>query len=159
MTWLAQAVHVARKDLRLTKWSLLLYLAGVALLTILALLGVAIWGQLLWAGALCVAGGLLLGMFVHADSPTRVDAFWATRPLSTSAVYAAKVMGTNTSHMCAVTLGLLNVGESSPARSSVPTASVDLAGTGLSSCTRNQVPSETVSARAARMNWNTRPVR
>jgi hypothetical protein len=92
MKWIQQALHVARKDVRLMKWSLVLYVVGVLLMATLALGTIVVWGQLFWAGGLCVIGALIAGAIVHADSPTRVDAFWATRPLSPGAVYSGKVL-------------------------------------------------------------------
>jgi hypothetical protein len=92
MTWLAQVRHVAAKDLRQMRWLVATY--GLILL-------VATARSLSWRGTgsdifqtasiLVVCFGMLLvAVIVQADSPTRSDAFWATRPFYPSAVLAAK---------------------------------------------------------------------
>ena len=92
MTWLAQVLHVLRKDLRVIRWAGLLYVVAAVLTITAALLSWERWAPLLWAVVVCMSGALLVGQVVHNDSPTRVDSFWATRPLTPSAVFAAKVL-------------------------------------------------------------------
>ncbi len=95
MTSFRQALHVMGKDLRESRYVLGAYLAITALATL-----AAVKPDWLNAGTGTSAGVLLLpvvGMIVVAslvqgDSPTRADAFWASRPLNPSAVLAAKIM-------------------------------------------------------------------
>src|SRR5688500_7340932 len=92
MTWFAQVLHVLRKDLRVIRWGVLLYVLLATLIIAAALLSWGVGASPLWVIALCMLGGLLVGQVVHNDSPASVDSFWATRPLSSSAVFAAKVL-------------------------------------------------------------------
>lgn len=97
MTWLAQLRHVAAKDIRQARVLLLVYFGVVAWAT---------WGACKLTGPdktstqgamiFVVATGLfVVAALVQADSPTRSDAFWPSRPFYASAVFAAKlfVMG------------------------------------------------------------------
>ena len=92
MSWLAQALHVLRKDVRATRWTALLYMVAATINSAAALLSWERWMPSLWTFVVCALGAFLVGQVVHNDSPTRVDSFWATRPLIPSAVFAAKVL-------------------------------------------------------------------
>jgi hypothetical protein len=105
MSWFGQVLHVLRKDLRVLRWGALLYVAVAALTVAAALLSWERWAPMLWVIALCMLGALLVGQAVHNDSPSRVDSFWATRPLSASAVFGAKLL------MALLVLALPAVGE------------------------------------------------
>jgi hypothetical protein len=96
MSWLAQVRHVLRKDVREHRVMIMLYLCLV-LLSAITVLSMALRGD---AGAdltnlfnfgVGVFGVVLLAASVQSDSPTRSDAFWATRPFHASAMLAAKV--------------------------------------------------------------------
>ena len=92
MTWLGQVRHVMAKDVRQARWPLLGYLAIVA----------AAWARALeWPArssaadgismVLVIAAGIFVaGSVVQADSPTRSDAFWGSRPFSPTGVLTAK---------------------------------------------------------------------
>lgn len=96
MKWQSQVIHVARKDLRLTGWLILAYVAVVAGATV----GAMEWGVSTAAVAplptfgLVLVGMILFAILVQADSPVRSDALWATRPLYPSAVVSAKLLVT-----------------------------------------------------------------
>lgn len=93
MTWMRQVGHVVRKDLRGSRWLLLLYVVVVAVATAhgtgLGFFARDVLGLtmifVVMLGALCAASA------VQADSPTQVDAFWATHPFRRSAMLSAKV--------------------------------------------------------------------
>lgn len=103
MSWLAQVGHVLKKDVRQHRWMIVI--------TLLALAG-AVTEAMGWGGGsvrfpltspftlvpsisgattFLVAGLLLVAFLVQGDSPARTDTFWVPRPLSPSAVVAAKV--------------------------------------------------------------------
>lgn len=94
MKWHAQVLHVARKDLRLSRWLFLAYAAVVAGVTAAA----AEWGAFAAIASplrmlgLILLGTVLLAWLVQADSPARSDALWVTLPLHPSAVFAAKLL-------------------------------------------------------------------
>lgn len=92
MTWGAQVLHVAAKDLRYAKWLFVGYAVLVALGTGFAggWVGLPLSGFPVVTILLIPAGMMLAAIVVQTDSPSRVDAFWATRPLSASAVITAK---------------------------------------------------------------------
>ncbi|MEP6731389.1 MAG: hypothetical protein ABJE10_12155 [bacterium] len=93
MTWLAQVLHVARKDLRQARWLFVVYVAVVALVTMHMLgwqrdkLPVLDFGLIFVMGM----GMVLAASLVQSDSPTRSDAFWASRPFYPLSVLTAKV--------------------------------------------------------------------
>ncbi|HSQ29203.1 MAG TPA: hypothetical protein VLN49_05095 [Gemmatimonadaceae bacterium] len=92
MRTLSQVRHVLAKDVRQQLWSLLAYAALVALATmhILAWPGMRrdIFEMLT---VFVVMGGMVVvAQFVQADSPVRVDALWASRPLAPWAVLLEK---------------------------------------------------------------------
>jgi hypothetical protein len=92
MTWAAQVRHVMAKDVRHARWLLLGY-AGIVVLA---------WAHAqtsrevpqvssdLPAFLVVVVGVFAAGFLVQDDSPTRSDAFWASRPLQPTALLAAK---------------------------------------------------------------------
>jgi hypothetical protein len=97
MTWFAQLRHVAAKDIRQARVLLLVYFAVVAWAT---------WDACKLTGPdksstqsamifVVAIGMFVVAALVQADSPTRSDAFWPSRPFYASAVFAAKlfVMG------------------------------------------------------------------
>jgi hypothetical protein len=94
MKWHAQVLHVARKDLRLSRWLLLAYAAVVAG----AAAGAAEWGAFaaidpaLRTLTVFMLGAVLFAALVQADSPARGDSLWVTLPLQPSAVFAAKLL-------------------------------------------------------------------
>jgi hypothetical protein len=94
MRWHAQVVHVARKDLWLLRWPLLAYAIVVGLTTLSA--GAVIEpgsdSALLGAMGVFVLGAIVAAMAVYTDDPASTRALWPTRPLSPSAVFAAKVL-------------------------------------------------------------------
>jgi hypothetical protein len=93
MTWSAQVRHVVAKDLR-ESWKLgVLYVATVLVASALALgwasLGTSVNFVPILVG---VVGALLTAAAVQSDSPTRVNAFWASHPLNPSSVASAKLV-------------------------------------------------------------------
>lgn len=117
MNWYAQVLQIAQKDFRQTRWMFALFLLG----TVIATWGVTsgtsfgpyspspnhvVLGMRSTFSAFLPILLVLLhsgvtAMIVQADSPSRKNAFWATRPLSSSALIAAKIF--------LVTLGLTAV--------------------------------------------------
>lgn len=93
MTALAQIRHVAAKDVRQTRWVLLLYVALVALATATAaqLPGFSVGFFDGWLPLLVLTGMLIVAFAVQSDSPTRTGALWTTRPLLPGAVLGAKL--------------------------------------------------------------------
>ena len=92
MTRLAQVPHVMWKDARQARWPLAAYAAVVALSWAQALeLPIVFMEAYDFSMFLVVLAGMYIaGLFIHADSPTRDDSYWATRPLDPAAVLAAK---------------------------------------------------------------------
>jgi hypothetical protein len=92
MTKLAQVGHVMMKDLREARWLLAVYFGIAALATAHAMRLKGFDGEGFGFLMLLVVllGMIVVGSLVQADSPTRADAFWATRPLHPSAMLAAK---------------------------------------------------------------------
>jgi hypothetical protein len=93
MNTIAQILHVARKDLRESRWQFIVYVALVAV----AAARVTDWWSpsrvLEMAMFLVVIAGLaLVATLIQSDSPIRADAFWATRPLAPTAVLLAKIL-------------------------------------------------------------------
>jgi ABC-type transport system involved in multi-copper enzyme maturation permease subunit len=95
MKWHAQVVHIVRKDLFLSRWLLLAYVAVVLGATAVAAGWLAAGTNFypLWSLSLVLLGMVLFALLVQADSPQRTDAFWITLPFSRSAMFAAKVAG------------------------------------------------------------------
>lgn len=108
MNWIAQTGHVAAKDVRHARWSLIAYLAMLAAAVFSVASGRALGPY--WTSPSTEVLGMrdafvvflpqstvLLGLIVAAslvqmDSPTRATAFWASRPLSPSAVLGSKIV-------------------------------------------------------------------
>lgn len=95
MRWAAQVLHVARKDVRLARWPMLAYLGLLLVATLVATGWVEVPGRelgLLLPLLLAAFALTVLAQVVQADSPARADAYWATLPLSHSAVFVAKLL-------------------------------------------------------------------
>lgn len=94
MNAIAQALHVARKDVRAARWMLLAYL-GLMLLAALRAIGVLgadPAGALDAAAPLMILVGLVLAAnIMHSDAATPT-AFWATRPLAPGSMTAGKLV-------------------------------------------------------------------
>jgi len=104
MNMLIQSLHIARKDLRESRWVMLVYAALLAVATADVARAASrdpIGNSALPMFFVVIAGMLLVGVVVQADAPARPDAFWATRPLRPSAVLTAKLL---------IALGVLVVG-------------------------------------------------
>ena len=94
MTWLGQVRHVMAKDVSQARWLLAGYVAIV----------LAAWARASeWPASsstvfdvsmflVILAGILVAGSVVQADSPTRSDAFWGSRPFHPTAVLTAKAL-------------------------------------------------------------------
>ncbi|MEO6528124.1 MAG: hypothetical protein ABIP93_15995 [Gemmatimonadaceae bacterium] len=93
MRWGAQVLHVMRKDLREDGWLLGGYAALVVTVTVqsLILLGTTNGPLQLLPYLVTLFGMIVTAAVVQTDSPTRPDAFWASRPFYASAMLAAKV--------------------------------------------------------------------
>ena len=91
MNWKQQAVHVARKDARMSVGLLVLF-CGVIVLATASTLGYVglpngFWGLLtIFVMTLCIANT------VHADSPYRDDAFWMTKPFAPVGMMSGKLL-------------------------------------------------------------------
>ncbi|MEO8564726.1 MAG: hypothetical protein ABI601_21825 [bacterium] len=94
MTWFGQVRHVMWKDLVEDRRVLLGYAAFVAVVATFSVttrLGTSN-GPLQMLPYLVVLSGMIaVASLVQADSPTRPDAFWASRPFHSSAMFAAKL--------------------------------------------------------------------
>jgi hypothetical protein len=91
MTWGRQVLHVIAKDVRQWKVIYAMYAAIVLVATIHSI-APYVGGDIFEVSTafVIVAGMVLAGLVVQGDSPTRADAFWASRPLQSSAVATAK---------------------------------------------------------------------
>ena len=94
MTALAQVRHVLAKDLREMRWTLVGYLSIVLVATLQALSWSRPFNNTLEMAfvVVVVLGMLLVALAIQADSPTRVNAFWASQPLAPWSVLAAKLV-------------------------------------------------------------------
>lgn len=92
MTWLAQVRHILAKDLVESRRMLVAYAAMVMVATASTLgpLLLGAWFMLASFGVLAL-GMLMVASAVYSDSPTRSDAFWATRPIRPTAMLGAKI--------------------------------------------------------------------
>jgi hypothetical protein len=107
MNWIAQVRHVAAKDVRHSRWALIVYIGLIAAATVSFVTGHA-FGPFPTKPSTNVEGmpdifvtylpmvAAILGLvasvsLLQSDSPTRANAFWASRPLSPSAVLGAKL--------------------------------------------------------------------
>jgi hypothetical protein len=92
MSWLAQVRHVAWKDIRQSRWILLVYVLIVTLATEQIVGPIDVEVSFLPTTLLLVLLGIAgSAVFVQSDSPSRSDAFWASRPFYGSALAAEKV--------------------------------------------------------------------
>jgi hypothetical protein len=94
MPWLRQVMHVALKDAR-RAWGTLLgcaVLAAFATASSVTLQDVGL-GSFGWSLLFILLAMAHTVSLVQADSPSRADAFWVTRPLRPSAVFGAKLVG------------------------------------------------------------------
>lgn len=91
---LSQVGHVLAKDVRQLWWSLLAYAALVALATT----HIVTWPAMrrdvfdMLMVFVVMAGMVVVAQFVQADSPVRVDALWASRPLAPWAILLEKFL-------------------------------------------------------------------
>lgn len=94
MRWAAQVRHVMVKDVQQARWLVIGYLGVVALAAVLAHqwpgVSTLVYGLSMFV--VLITGLFVAGCFVQADSPSRSDAFWASRPLHPMAVLAAKAL-------------------------------------------------------------------
>lgn len=96
MRWHAQVAHMMRKDLRASRAHLVAYAVAVAGATAVAVAGAGHTEEgpsVLWLLVVMFLGVAVAALLVQADSPGRSNAFWATLPLDSSAVFAAKIAG------------------------------------------------------------------
>jgi hypothetical protein len=108
MNWSRQVAHVMAKDLRESRWAIGVYAALTIVATANAFRAVQNGPTTVIAMPLIVLFGMItVGSIVQSDSPIRADAFWASRPLSASAVLAAKL-----SLALAVVIGVAAIGQS-----------------------------------------------
>jgi len=108
MNWFSQVRHVAAKDVRRSRWALIVYIAIITASTVSFVTGRAFGPYPTKLSTDDVPGmpdtfvvylpmvSVILGLVASAsllqlDSPTRANAFWASRPLSPSAVLGAKL--------------------------------------------------------------------
>lgn len=94
MTNVRQSLHVMAKDLRESRLPLGLFAAITTIATATAVKPG--WVEHISDSSIIVLllplfGMIVVASFVQGDSPTRADAFWASRPLNPAAVLAAKV--------------------------------------------------------------------
>ena len=93
MTTGQQILHIMRKDFLESRRGIAVFWFVVLIATAKATewrplqTGVLDYSMIL----VVLVGMLVVAMFVHADSPIRADAFWATRPFDPKAMLAAKV--------------------------------------------------------------------
>lgn len=92
MSWIGQVFHVAAKDLRQSRFAMLIYVAVVLAATIGALVQprAQVVAQAL-APLLVVLACILMASVVENDAPVAGNIFWTSRPLFPSAVLVAKV--------------------------------------------------------------------
>jgi len=92
MSWFAQVRHVMMKDVRQSWWPLAGYTIVAALGTLYIVLGPV--ASDLYVSAMVMStmlGVVLCALLLQADSPTRSNAFWASRPFHPSAIIATKL--------------------------------------------------------------------
>lgn len=94
MNPMAQVRHVLAKDLRQLWWPVLAYIALIGLATAHSLTWPAMRKDIFDMLTIFVvmAGMVVVAQFVQADSPRRVDALWASRPLAPWAVMVEKLV-------------------------------------------------------------------
>lgn len=93
MSWLGQALHVARKDLHRLRWLLLGYAVMIVWATAgaLGVIPLRIWLEVPPLFFVVMAGLLATALLIQSDPAWRSDAFWASRPLEPMAVFAGKM--------------------------------------------------------------------
>jgi|GEM_PF-3260403 len=91
MTWLQQAIHVARKDLHMSGWFLAVYVFAAASAIPAAMASNHAWGVLAPIAVMLV-GFTCAAFVVQVDSPYRPEVFWASKPLYSSAVWGGKLL-------------------------------------------------------------------
>ena len=101
MNWTGQALHVARKDIRYTRWALVVYSLVVLVALLHALMlplatgpNGSVMSNPLSATMLVVVllGIVLAAVAVQADSPVQSNAFWASRPFAPGAMLGGKLL-------------------------------------------------------------------
>lgn len=91
MTWLQQAIHVAKKDLRMSRWFLAVYVFAVVSAIPAAISQIHSW-SIVAPIAVMLIGFTCAAFIVQVDSPYRADVFWASKPLHRTAVWAGKLL-------------------------------------------------------------------
>src|SRR5512147_711408 len=91
---MAQVRHVLAKDLRQLWWPVFAYAALIGLATVHSLTWPAMTKDIFDRLTVFVVmiGMVVVAQFVQADSPRRVDASWASRPLAPWAVMVEKLV-------------------------------------------------------------------
>jgi hypothetical protein len=92
MSWIRQVFHVARKDLMFGRWYFAAYAALIAMMVPLNFADGRDGTRIIVGLAYLLATLLVACLVTQNDSAMHVDAFWATRPLSPTAVLLAKVV-------------------------------------------------------------------
>jgi hypothetical protein len=93
MSWSRQVVHVMMKDLRENSWAVGVYIALAAVATANAFRTVQTGAiASLTMPMIILFGMITVASLIQGDSPIRADAFWASRPLTASAVLVAKLL-------------------------------------------------------------------
>ena len=94
MSGMAELWHIVRKDVRQSRWLLIVYLALVIAATLGAVTRETLLdGNLQWVAALIIiVGPIIAASIIQADSPTQADAFWASHPFRRWAMLGAKVV-------------------------------------------------------------------
>ncbi len=111
MRWIAQIGHVSAKDLRYSRWMIVLLLIASAL-AVRGFVTHDAFGPIVTTSSssssvtlsmsevtvtwlplvILVAGIIVLASMVQAERPLQADSFWTTRPLSPTAAFAAKLL-------------------------------------------------------------------
>jgi hypothetical protein len=101
MNWTGQALHVARKDVRYTRWTLIVYSLVVLAALLHALMLPLATGPSVSATSnplsatmfvLVLLGIVLAAVAVQADPPVQSNAFWASRPFAPGAMLGGKLL-------------------------------------------------------------------
>lgn len=94
MSGMAELWHIVRKDVRQSRWLLIVYLALVIAATLGAVTRETLLdGNLQWVASLIVIlGPIIAASIIQADSPTQADAFWASHPFRRWAMLGAKMV-------------------------------------------------------------------
>jgi hypothetical protein len=89
MNWRQQAVHVARKDVRMSL-GLLVVFCGLIIVATASTLGYVGIFNGFWSFLVFFVMTLCIANIVHADSPYRDNAFWMTKPFAPIGVMTGK---------------------------------------------------------------------